>query len=608
MLRPPLVWKLLAAYLVLLFGSAAWIDATLRETALETALAEHERSLGYTAELLTDVAFQALEAPAGAPPERALEQRLRELNDAGRVRLTVIAADGRVLADTDEDPARMDNHLARPEVGEALQSGRGRALRFSATLGRRILYVALPVERDGHALGVARAAVSLSDLEAGLRELSWVVWSAALLTAVFGLVVGWYSARRMNSSLDRMAHAAEAIALGDYDAARPYAGSAELGRLAAALDTMARDLRERVDSVESDRNKVLAILASMVEGVVAVDSDERVVHMNAVAGRLLRVSPAAAEGRRIWEVCRIVEVSEILEAARSRGKDLTGEVRLPPPNPTATQRRIELRASPLRGSGDEAAGAVVVLYDVTELRRLEAVRRDFVANVSHELKTPLTAIRGLVETLLDDDEMEAGTRSSFLERIRDQAARLGSLVGDLLTLARIESQSESGELALLDLREPLRECAARFAPVCEPKRIELSLRLPDEPLEALTDEESLRQILDNLTDNAVKYTPTGGRVWISLRRAGERAEIEVKDTGIGIEPRDQERVFERFYRVDKARSREMGGTGLGLSIVKHLVLALDGQISLDSTPGSGSRFCVSLPCASPSARPEGPVD
>ena len=600
-MRPRTVWKLLAVYLALLGLSALWTDSVLRGGAREAAIFEHERSLFYTAERLRDRVAPLLSEPDQVRANAAMQQRVAQLGQTDHLRLTVIAADGRVLADTDEDPVRMANHLDRPEVREALEQGRGRALRYSATLGRRILYVAVPIEGAGRRAGVARAAISIAELEAELDKLSRVVWGGALLAALFGLGAGLYFAHRTRQSLDHMALAAEAIAHGDYAAARPYARSAELGRLASALDAMAGVLRARVEAFESDRSKVLAILASMVEGVIAVDSSERVVHMNAVAGRLLRVAPTAAEGRRIWEVTRAVEISRLLEAARQGGRELSGEVRLPAAGGTTPGRLIELRASPLRGAGDDIAGAVVVLHDVSELRRLEAVRRDFVANVSHELKTPLTAIRGLTETLLDDDQMDPVTRASFLERIRDQVGRLSSLVGDLLTLARIESQEAPPERVLIDLRGPLRDCAARFAAVCERKRLELSLLLPEEPVQALADEESLRQILDNLTDNAVKYTPPGGRVRLSLERRDDQTLIEVRDTGIGIEPRDQERIFERFYRVDRARSRELGGTGLGLSIVKHLVLALDGEIGLESQPGAGSSFRVTLPVASPAA-------
>ncbi|MEO6708806.1 MAG: ATP-binding protein, partial [Planctomycetota bacterium] len=352
------------------------------------------------------------------------------------------------------------------------------------------------------------------------------------------------------------------------------------------------ELRERMETIVSDRNKLLAILGSMVEGVVAVDRDDRVVHMNEVAGRLLRASPHDSLGKRIWEVTRIVEVSEILEQARRRAGAADAEVHLAVSNGEA---RIELRASPLVDGSGALSGAVVVLNDVTDLRRLESLRRDFVANVSHELKTPLTAIRGLVETLIEDKSMEIATRERFHEKIRDQSTRLSSLVSDLLTIARVESQAMTLERKPLDLRATLRECEARFAPLCEAKGLTLELRAPPEPLVVQGDEESLRQIVDNLLDNALKYTPARGRIEVSARAREDEAVLEVSDTGIGIEPRDLERIFERFYRVDKARSRELGGTGLGLSIVKHLVHSLGGRVAVESKLGRGSTFRIVLP-------------
>jgi two-component system phosphate regulon sensor histidine kinase PhoR len=294
----------------------------------------------------------------------------------------------------------------------------------------------------------------------------------------------------------------------------------------------------------------------------------------------------------------MVEVPQILEQAGREAAPVTREVVLPAESPRTVGATIDLRASPLRDAEGGLSGAVAVLHDVSELRRLESVRRDFVANVSHELKTPLTAIRGFVETLLSDPRLEPATRQRFLERIRDQSERLSLLVADLLTLARIESQQIERELYVLDLRGALREAALRFGPQCQGQGIALELaELPDEPLEVRSDPESIREIVDNLMDNAIKYTPSGGRVRLGARRVGDQVEISVSDTGIGIEPRDQERVFERFYRVDKARSRELGGTGLGLSIVKHLALALEGGVSLESRPGRGSTFFVHLPRA-----------
>jgi two-component system phosphate regulon sensor histidine kinase PhoR len=374
------------------------------------------------------------------------------------------------------------------------------------------------------------------------------------------------------------------------------AGSDELGDLARSLNLMSGELRERTDTIVSDRNKFLAILGSMVEGVVAVDRDDRVVHMNEVAGRLLRASPSESVGKRIWETTRVVEVCEILDQSRRTAGAVDAEVRLSLANGEA---RIELRASPLVDGAGQLSGAVVVLHDVTELRRLEGVRRDFVANVSHELKTPLTAIRALVETLIEDRGMEPATRERFHEKIRDQAARLSSLVGDLLTLARVESQGPVHERRPLDVRSIVRDSAASIAHACGQKGLTLAISTAPEPLVVDGDEESLRQIVDNLLDNALKYTPSGGRIAVSALASEREAVLEVADTGIGIEPRDLERIFERFYRVDRARSRELGGTGLGLSIVKHLALSLGGNVAVESRPGHGTTFRVVLPRREP---------
>jgi two-component system phosphate regulon sensor histidine kinase PhoR len=347
-----------------------------------------------------------------------------------------------------------------------------------------------------------------------------------------------------------------------------------------------------METIVTDRNKLLAILGSMVEGVVAVDRDDRVVHMNEVAGRLLRASPSESLGKRIWEVTRVIEVCEILDHARRHAGGADAEVHLAM---THGEARIELRASPLVDGAGALTGAVVVLHDVTDLRKLESLRRDFVANVSHELKTPLTAIRGLVETLIEDTRMEPATRERFHAKIRDQSGRLTALVSDLLTLARVESQGASSERKPLDLRATLRDCEARFRPLCEQKGLMLEVRTSPEPQVVDGDEEALRQILDNLLDHALKYTPPSGKITVSVVPLGREALLEVSDSGIGIEPRDLERIFERFYRVDKARSRELGGTGLGLSIVKHLTLSLGGNVAVVSQVGRGSTFRVVLP-------------
>jgi two-component system phosphate regulon sensor histidine kinase PhoR len=322
---------------------------------------------------------------------------------------------------------------------------------------------------------------------------------------------------------------------------------------------------------------------------------DRVVHLNAVGARLLGIERDGAEGSRLWELTRAMEVCSILERARREVREVRGETRLLAATPQ--ERVIELWASPLKDREGAVAGSLVVLHDVTQLRKLESLRRDFVANVSHELKTPLTAIRGLVETLLDDPAMESETRRHFLERVRAQAGRLGQLVNDLLTLARVESAEGLPQRERVDVRVVLQECAARFEPLCAAKDLRLVRDLGTRSLIVLGDEECLRQIADNLLDNALKYTPAGGRVHLRARASEATPDVvvEVEDSGIGI-PSDQlERIFERFYRVDKARSRELGGTGLGLSIVKNMAQALGGSVSVESALGRGSTFRVTLP-------------
>jgi two-component system phosphate regulon sensor histidine kinase PhoR len=592
-----LFWRLCAGYAVLIVVVTG-VVGILIETRERAAMLRDVRAqlAAGTAYLRDTAAPWLLPGAPGTSDPSGLQARVTRLGAESGARLTVIRADGTVIADSSLDPAKLDDHSARPEFQQALAQGSGSIQRFSRTSGEDMLYAALRVPPEGPALGVVRTGLPVALVDQRIWELRGLVLIGAALAALVGLVLGLFFARRLSAPVAEVIEAVEAISRGGYGHVESPRAGDEIGRIALAVNRMSEELRERLGTITADRNKVLAILGSMVEGVVAVDGEERVVHMNQVARRLLGAPPAGSVGRRIWEVTRAVEIPRILEEARQRGEASgTAEVVL---DGSAERRVIELAASPLLDASGLCSGAVVVLHDVTELRRLEQVRRDFVANVSHELKTPLTAIRGLVETLIDDQAMEPATARRFALKIRDQAVRLSALVTDLLTLARVEAADDSRERRALDLRGPLRECAARFAPLCAEKSVRLALEIPERPIHVNADEEDLRQIAGNLLDNAIKYTPSGGSVALRVQPDGEEVLIEVADTGIGIEPRHQDRIFERFYRVDKARSRELGGTGLGLSIVKHQVLALEGSISLASTPGQGSSFRVRLPLVS----------
>jgi two-component system phosphate regulon sensor histidine kinase PhoR len=338
------------------------------------------------------------------------------------------------------------------------------------------------------------------------------------------------------------------------------------------------------------------ILAGMVEGVVAVDLDERVLLLNDVAGRILGADPGTAAGRPIRNVTRVQEIADTLSDTLRSGVGRTLEIRL---QGARGARIVQTHAGPF-GSPDEPQGAVVVLHDVTELRRLEAVRRDFVANVSHELKTPLTAIRAMLETMVDDPRMPDDVRASFLERMSAQVQRLAQIVTDLLGLARVESDPEELARDLLDLRSTVEETRRALAGAAQDKGIALEFTLPPAPARIRGDRPSLRLLVDNLVDNALKYTPSGGRVEVRLSEENGWATLDVADTGIGIHALHGDRIFERFYRVDTSRSRALGSTGLGLAIVRNVAVAHGGTVAYDSVPGRGTEFRVRLPLATDS--------
>jgi two-component system phosphate regulon sensor histidine kinase PhoR len=411
---------------------------------------------------------------------------------------------------------------------------------------------------------------------------------------MLGLVGGGFLTRRLTRRLSKMVDAATAIAEGKSPLVLPADANDETGELVRALRRMDEQLQERHASLVRERNELAGVLASMLEGVVAVGPRQRIVQMNDVARSMLHVEKDDVVGEHIAEVTPVVEVCEILETVIRDNTQETDEIRTLTPNST---RVLQLHASPLREAGGDPGGAVLVLHDVTELRRLEAVRRDFVTNVSHELKTPLAAMQGLIETVIDDESLAVETRTQFLKRSLSQTARLAALVEDLLTLSRVESETSVMERTRLDVRRSLREAAERLEPIAKRSDLAFHLDLPSEPLLVMGDEEGVRQIADNLLDNAQKYTPPGGRIDLRARAEGREAVLDVTDSGIGIAEEHLDRIFERFYRVDKARSRSLGGTGLGLAIVKHLVEAHGGRIEVESTPGKGSSFRIRLPLA-----------
>ncbi len=589
-LHSRLLWKIYASYSALILALAVVVGLLISKSAINDTLDEIRQSLEYQAIFLRDLSIPTLQGE----PDALFQERVRNLGADIDTRLTVIDASGVVLADSDGNPARMDNHGSRPEVLASQREGFGMATRYSNSVGMRMMYYALTVSTSQRPIGYVRTALPLSIIDQRLGHLRRAIIIGLVMAMIIALLLGFVLARHFVQPLAAMTMAAHSMSQGDYDKRIHLMRTDEIGTLATALNHLAASCKDRTETILSDRNRLSTILSGMTEGVIAVNADERVTHMNRAAAKILAVSAEESLGRPIWEISRMRQVSELLTEAMCPESNEPSHEQLVA---SGEDQFIEMRAAPLNNGQGERVGAVIVLRDVSNLRRLEMIREEFVANASHELKTPITAIRGLVETMIDDKELPPAQRERFLERIWHQSMRLSSLSMDLLTLSRLDANHVEGEESLVDLRELVLDAVESLISMSETKGVPIHAEGPADAMEVVGNEEALCQVVNNLLDNALKYTPAGGKVDVRLTPQGDEIVLEVQDTGIGIARKDLPRIFERFYRVDKARSREVGGTGLGLSIVKHIVKTHGGRLSVDSVPGKGSTFRVILPGA-----------
>ncbi|MCA9246280.1 MAG: HAMP domain-containing protein [Planctomycetales bacterium] len=507
------------------------------------------------------------------------------------LRITLVAADGVVLADTDEDPKLMENHRERPELRQAAREGVGQSSRLSPTLDVRMVYFARRIQREGEPYVLIRVATGVAPLEREVAAVQGVLWSFVLVVSIAAMGLSYAIVGRIIRPLGYLKEGAQAIAAGDYSHLVPITTTDELGDLAEAFNRMRSESARQVSQLRENGERLATVLGSMVEGVIAIDASGRLLLANDASRRLLSLPPGKIEGKALADLTRIPEVHDAAAGVFESEKPTAAEFEVS----GKTRRVLSLRADRLPGS--PCPGAVLVLHDMSDLRRLENLRREFLANVSHELKTPLASIRAYAETLrlgaLNDPE----NNHVFLERIEDQADRLLDLILDMLQLARVEAGQTAFEIVDVSVAKVADHCLALHQENAAAKNIELVVEPPEDAVMARVDEEGLETILDNLVSNAIKYTPNGGSVRLRWSQADGQVLIEVEDDGIGIPSDAQSRVFERFFRVDKARSRELGGTGLGLSIVKHLTQSFGGNVGLSSRLGSGSTFKVSLPAA-----------
>lgn len=549
----------------------------------------------YVASLTSDLTAESrfigelvLPLNMGSP---AIDELAKRASRSLGCRVTIIQAGGTVIGESDHDFRTMESHKNRPEVRAALSSGTGSVIRKSSTIRTRMLYVASSLRDNKGRVVVVRVAENLAQVDRVLGNIARVFLITTLIAIAFAALIGYIFASRIIRRILSMNAAARRIAKGDLktDFKVPDVPCDEIDELAIVLNSMSKELRFMMDELAEEKNMLETILARTDDGLVVVDKDARIRMVNPAAERLLGAMFSQIEGKTVIEGTLNHDLSELAARVLRTGLPASLEVEISSPKETHLNVYV---ASLERPGGD--FGAVIVMHDLSETRRIDSIRRDFVANVSHEFRTPLASIRVMAETIILRGKKDPEKAAYFAEKIMGEADRLTALSDDLLDLAKIEAGMSIAHREKFSLAEITDRIVAQFVPVAAHKGVGVTTEVsPDVIVNG--DSDAVYQILLNLVDNAVKYTPEGGHVLVSATTGNDRVTVKVADTGIGIPAQDLSRIFERFYRVDRARSRESGGTGLGLSIVKHLVEAHGGRVTIDSTPGSGTTFTVTLP-------------
>lgn len=588
-MRNKLFWKLGLSYLLLPILVLFAVDFySVRSIRVEAERAGFERL-----EMLSRLAM----AQAPQPDDPALRNWAAGLGKSG-ARITIVARDGRVLADSEHNPVQMENHAGRPEIQEAMASGKGRSIRHSDTVQRDLLYLAVravPPAQDSGAIYIVRVSLPLAQIDEAVAATRWRQWGASFVVLLLAGGGALLLSRTLSARIALLKDFSRRVASGDFRPVPVERAGDELSELARLLNQTAARLAQTIQSLEEEKNQSAAILRSMVEGVAAISTEGKLLFVNDAFCRNLGVTASASEGRAIVEVVRQPDLLQLVQKAQSGAGQAAAEIHLAS---DGAQRFFGVSAAPVET--ETGTAAVLVLHDITELRRLERVRRDFVANVSHEFKTPLTAIQGFAETLLGGALNDSENRARFVEIIREHAARLARVTDDLLTLSRIEAGRLELRIQPVNAAELVEMCADTAQFKAAQKNLKLEWEIPPNLPVVRGDAARLAEVLQNLLDNAIQYTLPGGRITVRADAAAEAGQLvlSVRDTGMGIPLQEQQRIFERFYRVDAARSREVGGTGLGLSIAKHLAEAHGGRIEVQSEAGSGSTFTLYLPVAS----------
>jgi len=556
--------------------------------------------------LLSDIE-KSLTTEAALVRELLGESLINNSNDIGiyvgkikqtaNSRITIVDVMGNVIIDTDKEYSEMENHAGRPEIAAALKGEAESSIRYSSTLRVDFIYVAQPILKGSSIIGAVRLSKPLYEVKNMLNSLYINVFIAVLIGIFVASVLGYKMAMNITKPVKEITYTASRIAKGQFDRRINITSRNEIGILADSINDMASKLRDTITSLQDKNIKLESIMSSMINGIIAIDNSEKILFINHVAESLLGITGGEITGKHLLQVVRNNSIDNYFKKMLKDKEFFNTEVNLNDSN----EKILKFHANSIKQNGENGIeGIIITIQDVTELRKLERVRTEFIANVSHELKTPLTSIKGFTETLKSFDFDDKQDAIRFLNIIEDEADRLYRLINDILSLSELEQKKTKTVKEKIDIEKAVEEVLSVLKSQSDKKNIELSAKI-QEGLESISgDGDKFKQMLINLIDNAVKYTPENGKVSIEAYKQSHNADldkliIKVKDNGIGIPKQHIPRLFERFYRVDKARSRTIGGTGLGLAIVKHIVMLFNGEIEVTSEVGKGTEFRIILP-------------
>ena len=583
MRHSPIFLRLYAGFAVVILFSILIVGLMVQRQIEQASLRDISNNLSSQAFIL-----QQSFANTGQQTQSQIQQTLQQIGQRIDTRVTLLTKDGVVIADSEFNASEMDNHRDRPEIIAANTSDIGQSRRYSKTLQKPMLYVAVSAMASNGHLGYIRTALPTQRIDEEINYLRRVIIIAASLTALIALFIGYWLAMSFARPLRQMTLIAKNYAHGRYQLRIPSQRRDEIGDLARSLNQMADISAQRFDIIKTERDQLSTILKSMNEGVITVTSEGLITHVNAAACRMLRTSGERCLGQALTDIDGSDNLDHAFRQCQQQQTSVEQTIQL---DGYTFSRHYRLHVTLLKQS--HQADAILVLQDITAVQRIDKMRADFVANASHELKTPITAIRGFAETLIEDDTIDRTIQQRFMRKIHGQSIRLSALVSDLLALSRLESNDEAYNTQV-DLQQVVQRVCANLQAVAQTQQVTLELQTKDGPMMLLGDDNALGQMATNLIDNAIKYTAAKGTVTVALTVTEGVAVLAVKDNGLGIDESDQERIFERFYRVDKARSQSLGGTGLGLAIVKHIVQSHKGLLQLNSKLNQGSTFTIKI--------------